>query len=245
MTKEELNKLGEQWLERKKQRMLNLLKIAFPDEGLYREVMLSLGYPTNKIQFLELALLLPYSEIKKLHTKELIEKALLYRADFIEDISGLPEDFDTSLKLDRSSWSFKKIRPANFPERRIKEFSYLLSETTEKGIYHYFKSQIERNYTDIKDQSSSKKAVEKIMSFKGAGIRRKREMFFNIILPFFLADDTFRKYNDLLMRLFENHPPLEENSIMKKFYRLTAYNSISNTKEYFGANQYVKSIDYE
>lgn len=80
-----LKHLGQQWLERKKQRMSNLLKIALPDKALYREVMLSLGYPKNKIQFLELALLLPYSEIKKLQTKELIERALLYRAGFSQN----------------------------------------------------------------------------------------------------------------------------------------------------------------
>jgi len=57
--------LGEKWLEIKKQRMQNLLKIASPDEALYREIMLSLGYPKNKVNFLELALILPYSEIKK------------------------------------------------------------------------------------------------------------------------------------------------------------------------------------
>ena len=60
-----LNHLGEKWLELKKQRMQNLLKITPPDEALYREIMLSLGYPKTKVNFLELALILPYSEIKK------------------------------------------------------------------------------------------------------------------------------------------------------------------------------------
>ncbi|MGQ9609188.1 MAG: DUF2851 family protein [bacterium] len=244
-----LKHLGQQWLERKKQRMSNLLKIALPDEALYREVMLSLGYPKNKIQFLELALLLPYSEIKKLQTKELIERALLYRAGFSQNNSGFSSDFDISLRLDRSSWVFYKVRPANFPDKRIKEFSYLLSETTEKGIYNYFKLQIERNYRDKLDQLSSKKTVKKIMSFKGIGMSRKREMFFNIIIPFFLVDDTFKKYSEFLIKIFETHPPLEENSIIKKFYRLSANNSlidkISNVKEYFGAIQYVKSTEDE
>ena len=62
----DLNQLCDKWLELKKQQMQNLLKIALPDEALYREIMLSLGYPNNKINFLELALLTPYAEIKKL-----------------------------------------------------------------------------------------------------------------------------------------------------------------------------------
>jgi len=81
----DLTYLGNKWLEIKKQRMQNLLKIAPPDEALYREIMLSLGYPKNKVNFLELALILPYSEIKKLKDKHTIEKALLYRAGFINE----------------------------------------------------------------------------------------------------------------------------------------------------------------
>ena len=49
--------------------MQNLLKITNRDEALYREIMLSLGYKNNKLQFLELALLLPYNQIQKLKEK--------------------------------------------------------------------------------------------------------------------------------------------------------------------------------
>jgi len=103
----DLTYLGNKWLELKKQRMQNLLKIAPPDEALYREIMLSLGYPKNKVNFLELALILPYSEIKKLKDKHTIEKALLYRAGFINEKDGLPENFDFSLRMDKSVWETK------------------------------------------------------------------------------------------------------------------------------------------
>ena len=46
--KQLLNKLGAEVLESKIQRMKNLLKIALTDEALYREIMLSLGYPKTK-----------------------------------------------------------------------------------------------------------------------------------------------------------------------------------------------------
>lgn len=39
-----LNHWGERCLSRKKARMANLLKIAVPDEALYREIMFALGY---------------------------------------------------------------------------------------------------------------------------------------------------------------------------------------------------------
>ena len=76
--------------------MENLLKIANADEALYREIMLALGYKNNKVQFLELAMILPYSAICKLNDQETIEKALLYRAGFSKSKEGLPEDFDFS-----------------------------------------------------------------------------------------------------------------------------------------------------
>ncbi|GIV26639.1 MAG: hypothetical protein KatS3mg027_0453 [Bacteroidia bacterium] len=233
MDSEKLNILANQWLFEKKQRMKNLLKIALPDEALYREIMLSLGYPSNKLQFLELALLLPYKYVQKLHKQPLIEKALLYRAGFIQDYSGLPEDFDTSLKLDKSYWSYKGTRPANFPDKRIKDISSLLAETTQTGIYQYFKNKLETVFYNDIQKLSAKKTVEKIMSFQGIGISRKREMFFNIILPFFMADTTSEKYHPFLMEIFETHPSLSINKKIKSF--ITTHNiQIKNTKEYFG-----------
>ncbi|MGQ9801818.1 MAG: DUF2851 family protein [Candidatus Saccharicenans sp.] len=237
-----LHRLGQEWLNSKIQRMTNLLKIALPDEAVYREIMLSLGYPKNKVQFLELALLLPYSEIKKLKTKELIEKGLLYRAGFSLDGTGLPDSFDLSLKMDKSSWVFKSTRPVNFPDRRTKDFSQLLSETTEEGIYNYFKAKIEENVINPVDKYSSRRAVENIMAFKGIGIIRKKEMFFNIILPFFLADEQSERYRGFLLKIFETHPPLETNSAVKSFYKLfpAAKAYISTTNEYFGALDYAR-----
>ena len=46
-----LNDLAEKRLSIKKERMKNLLEIAVPDEAIYREIMLSMGYSENKLQF--------------------------------------------------------------------------------------------------------------------------------------------------------------------------------------------------
>ncbi|HQH59784.1 MAG TPA: hypothetical protein PLM94_06385, partial [Bacteroidales bacterium] len=111
-----------------------------------------------------------------------------------------------------------------------------------------FKEQIEKNHIEELDKLSAKKTVEKIMSFEGIGISRKREMFFNIIFPFFLSDESFSAYHNFLLRIFEIHPPLEQNATIRKFYQIctTAHNSeeitISNTKEYFGAIKYVNKL---
>ncbi len=232
----DLDIFGDKWLELKKQRMQNLLKIAFPDEALYREIMLSLGYPNNKVNFLELALITPYAEIKKLKEKHTIENALLYRAGFTEDKKGLPTDFDFSLKLDKSVWNYKGIRPANYPEKRIKGISNLLSKTVEKGIVDFF---LDRTKTEL-NSKNPKDAVTKIMKFEGIGLQRKTEMFFNIIMPFLMvcSDDNIR---DFLVFIFENHPPLSENRLIKSLKSAYPESKIENVKTYMGALLFLKS----
>ncbi|MDK2793179.1 MAG: hypothetical protein PWQ25_2042 [Deferribacteres bacterium] len=226
----DLKSLGLEWLELKKQRMRNLLKIAEPDEALYREIMLSLGYPKNKNNFLELSLLTPYSEIKRLATKELIEKALLYRGGFIDDKTSIPSFFDFSLRMSRSIWKYGGIRPSNFPEKRIKGITHLLSETVSKGIVNYF---IEKINQQIENKNPIF-ALKKIMDFEGVGIQRKEEMFFNIIMPFIMVFSNDPKLNNFLHFIFENYPPLKENKLTKDFKANYPLLEIKTLKEYFG-----------
>ena len=232
----DITQFGNRWLELKKQRMQNLLKIALPDEALYREIMLSLGYPNNKVNFLELALITPYSEIRRLKEKEIIEKALLYRAGFTDDKEGLPQNFDFSLKMDKSVWNYKGIRPANFPEKRIKGISMLLSETIEEGIVHFFLERIkmELNNKEPKD------AVKRIMNFDGIGVQRKMEMFFNIIMPFFMVYSDGDEIRNFLNFIFEEHPPLNENKFIKSFKLNYPDIKIENVKTYMGVIMFQK-----
>lgn len=232
----DLNLLGEKWLGLKKQRMQNLLKIALPDEALYREIMLSLGYPENKVNFLELALITPYSEIRKLKEKSIIEKALLYRAGFITDKKSLPETFDFSLRMDKSVWSYKGIRPANFPQNRIKGISGLLSNTAELGLVDFFLERI-KSETESKNLKGS---LKNIMNFEGVGIQRKEEMFFNIIMPFMMVYLQNNEDQEFLRFMFENYPPLFENSVIKSFKLSYPQVKIENVKTYMGAILFTK-----
>lgn len=227
----DLNQFGEQWLSVKKQRMENLLKIAFPDEALYREIMLSLGYPENKTNFLNLALILPYSEIRKLKGKNIIEKALLYRAGLDNDKEGIPSDFDFSLKMDKSVWNYKKIRPTNFPDKRIKGISNILAKTVKDGLVNFF---MERIKQEIKSKKI-KNSLKKIMDFKGIGIQRKEEMFFNIIMPFIMVSSKDKSIQNFLKNMFENCPPLSDNKLIKSFKKHNPEIKITSVKTYMGA----------
>ena len=217
-----LASLGEERLKQKKTRMENLLKIANPDEALYRELMLALGYKNNKVQFLELAMILPYSEICKLNDQGIIEKALLYRAGFLESKEGLPEDFDFSLKMEKSVWRYRGTRPANYPERRIEDVSRLLLYSLEDGLCSLFERKIVENYSEKVDKkramSFSRAIIQTFTTTKAVGKTRAMEICFNIILPFFIVVFKQRResrYADFLYKVYNLHPPLASNSITR------------------------------
>ncbi|MFN4220434.1 MAG: hypothetical protein ACK4GJ_05910, partial [bacterium] len=100
----------------------------------------------------------------------------------------------------------------------------------------------------------AKNCVENIMDFQGIGIERKREMFFNIILPFCLAyleeltylEEKDSKVIEFLNFVFITHPPLSDNSITKKFKSLI--NKFRNDepnisiRAYFGIHFFMKNF---
>ena len=217
-----LDSLGEERLKQKKTRMENLLKIANPDEALYRELMLALGYKSNKVQFLELAMILPYSEICKLDNQGMIGKALLYRAGFSKSREGLPEDFDFSLKMEKSIWQYRDTRPANYPERRIEDVSRLLFYSLEDGLCSLFEKKIIENYLEKVDKKIAmnfSRAITKIFTTaKAVGKTRAMEICFNIILPFFAVifeQQGNGEYANFLYEVYDLHPPLASNSITR------------------------------
>ncbi len=213
-----LDQFGDKRLSNKKERMKNLLKIAVPDEALYREIMLSLGYKKNKVQFQELAMILPYSEICRLKNQETIEKALLYRGGLDNSKSGLPKDFDTSLKMKKDVWKYQSVRPPNFPERRIKSISGFFSESCENGIYEFFKQRIQKNSSQSVNKRTASQIVNQIISIKGIGKTRGLEIFFNILLPFYeviFESDGKPDFVRFLDDLYAHHPPLPDNFITK------------------------------
>lgn len=83
-------------------------------------------------------------------------------------------------------------------------------------------------------------AVKMIMNFDGVGSRRKEEMFFNIVMPFFIVIANDVKIVDFLRFLFENHPPLEENSLTKKFREKFSEIRIKTVKEYMASIYYLR-----
>lgn len=248
-----LDYLGNERLRGKKERMENLLKIANTDEALYREIMLALGYKNNKVQFLELAMILPYSEISKLNEPDTIEKTLLYRAGLDKSRNGLPEDFDFSLKMNKSVWRYRGVRPYNRPEKRIKGVSRFLHKSCKDGLCQMFETTIERAFSGNTDQNSARKFCKELAKLftdipEGAiGKARAYEIMFNIIFPFFMAyfkQKGNNQFFEFLYRIFVVHPSLQDNSVTK-YMKLHLFGHdtnkakkvIDNVLRYFGLIQ--------
>jgi hypothetical protein len=163
-------------------------------------------------------MILPYSEICKMKDQETIEKALFYRGGLNNSKSGLPKDFDVSLKMKKNVWKYQGVRPPNFPERRIKSISSFFSESCENGIYEFFRQKIQENYISFVNGKNASQIVNNIVSFKGVGQTRGLEIFFNILLPFYevIFDKNDRaELLRFLDDLYAHHPPLSDNSITK------------------------------
>ena len=143
----------------------------------------------------------------------------------------MPKDFDFSLRIDKSVWNYKGIRPSNFPEKRIQGISSLLSKTVTSGLVIFFLHNIE---SEINNENP-KSALKNIMNFDGIGTQRKEEMFFNIIMPFMIVYSEGSKIQNFLNFIFETHPPLSENKIIRIFRKNYPQIKIENVKTYMGA----------
>jgi len=73
------------------------------------------------------------------------------------------------------------------------------------------------------------------MDFKGIGKQRKEEMFFNIIMPFLMVFSEDKNIQQFLNFMFETHPPLTENRLIKAFKNNHPNLKITNVKEHMGA----------
>jgi len=133
------------------------------EQTFYEGVSEAMGYPSNKQPFRTLAERVPLEEIKnRVPTKASYEakvcliQALLFGVSGLIDFEDLPElksaedrEFFADLAkiwkkhksrfrerlMDRKDWKFGKMRPANFPYRRVAALSHLISRHWETGLF--------------------------------------------------------------------------------------------------------------
>jgi len=147
--------------------------------------------------------------------------------------------------MKKNLWKYQGVRPSNFPERRIKSISSFFSESCEGGIYEFFRKRIQENLTLSVNKKNASQIVNRIISFKSIGKARGLEIFFNILLPFYeviFENDGQVEIVRFLEALYNNHPPLADNSITKVmrkklFKSKSGSDIVTSVKRYMGLIQ--------
>ncbi len=112
----DLDALGEAWFAERRARLLRRLEQAPPDEVLYREVLVALGYKHNKAAMAELARRRPLAGLPSSAGE--IEAALRGASE------GMP----------REMWRLRNVRPANHPWRRLAGMARFLAGARGEGL---------------------------------------------------------------------------------------------------------------
>ncbi len=222
-----------------------------PDEVLYRGLMEALGYAQNKMPFLKLAGAVASGSLADIIAAGNSTRlaAVLYGAAgllpsqrprvasaeiYVQELESEWRESRMPAVLDISDWSFFRLRPGNFPPRRLAGMVGLLQKYQKTGLRYgleliVLKSCLEdggrtllesllvmadgywRNHFDFGKQCAG-------LSPLTIGEGRAGEMIINIVLPFFDAYGESQKDAKLAAKmraLYTVFPAADANTVEK------------------------------
>jgi len=227
-------------------------------QSLYQGIMSALGYSKNKLPFLELARRLPLQILVpltqgKISDEECLaqQQALLLgtagllpsqRPDWhqknkiddkwIEKLEKLWVSSRQSMVMSENNWHLFKVRPNNFPLRRIVAMSYLILRHREKGIFGEVVNKIReaavsRGHHELEKMllittngywashfdfgSGSRLRIPTLL-----GGRRAADIAVNVLLPFTFAWSKLTSQAELTRKaldLYCHYPKLVANTV--------------------------------
>ena len=158
-----LKSAGDARIQTKMDRFHNRIITKGYEQTFYEGVAEAIVYPSNKQPFRTLAENVPLEEIKQLvSTKYSYEDTIRLTQAFLFGVSGLIDfadlpkcsstkdrtyfsDLQNTWKkhqkkfadrlIDRKEWKFGKMRPANFPYRRVAALSHLITRHWDTGLF--------------------------------------------------------------------------------------------------------------
>lgn len=225
------------------------------DQTLYNGIMEALGYSKNRRQFHELAQKVPIGSLLS-QTPEMIQAILFGVAGLFPKNKRFnnetKEYLNTVLPLweqtkplfcdkimSAGEWEFFRLRPDNFPTRRIAGISYILS-----GCKTYFMTMFLSVLADADDSTSTKVIFQRLRAilmprisgywtkyytFGGKrykdnqfviGRHRANDIIINVILPMALIYSQRlhdQKLQNLITKLYNGYPILQDNKITRYF----------------------------
>jgi len=231
-----------QRLERKAEVITNELNKAHGDwdEVAYRFFMRQMGMKVNSEAFYELALIVPYSIIRKYAHSLLKIEALLFGAsgmlpassnekyiiELEKEYKFLIHKHDFDRTINPVMWKFLRLRPANFPTLRLAQAASLLANShsifelfTEKTIAIKLAKWHVSDYWKT-HYKFSKKASQKVPTFGKASLSL---LLINVVAPLLTAYGKSidnNTYIEKSINLISQLKP-EQNKIIKAWKELS------------------------
>jgi hypothetical protein len=256
-----LDRAGEERFYSKAQRFAVELAFTDTDQVLYQGIMRALGYAKNKRPAETLARRLPLNALKKLALHRSAEdRVFALQAIFIGAAGLLPgqrfgndrgvidefarelENFWSCLRIKRRisdhKWRFFRVRPENFPTRRLAAASCLLGghregglfQTLSRPLYCGFSVGVHRELEEQLMVSSDGYWANHydfgILSSRGnsrlIGRERARVIAVNILLPFFSAwaeRNSQQQLRNRAVEVYRGYPSSVENWVTRHMER--------------------------
>ncbi|MFQ5753795.1 MAG: DUF2851 family protein [bacterium] len=264
-----INEAGERRLHEKVEQVREEASAISWDQMIYMKILEALGYSKNQIPFRKLADLIPYEIVcTEMHwvTEDMAMKkcaALLFGAagllptqsnqsqelldaetlDYIAPLEYLWQQISHRLEIksmESQVWQFFRLRPQNFPTRRIAGMVRLIFKFYRQGFLEGF---LKIFYGNVKDYDKIASELEAVLTVKAEGYwsnhyrfenmkqkdwppkdtaligkERARDIVVNIIFPIlyvysYEAQDGTLKNS--IHELFTSYPKLAENSITR------------------------------
>ncbi len=219
-------------------------------QALYQGIMTALGYSKNKDAMAELSRLMPLARLEIIASSEVSDDDYLARCQaYLMGAAGLlpsqrAEDCldgddgdDWEKKLENTwatsgqsrgmlvnDWHFFKVRPGNYPVRRIAAMSHLLQRYRQKGLL----AGLEEKLNEIKSLEEALivppdwywgQYMDLGLPTSGVppallGKERAADIVINVLLPFFYARGVARDREGVL-ELYRGYRAPEENTLVK------------------------------
>ena len=241
-----------------------------PGQSLYQGIMGALGYSKNKLPFLELARRLPVHVLESMTRNKASDEKCLARLQarllgtagllpsqrqdrhqqnrfddrFVDTLEKLWPSFHFSEVLSSDEWEVYRVRPANFPARRIVAMSHLLLRYREKGMLTEMVNMVEQAHLNKGHHRLEAGLVVNSNSYwgthfdLGSGIRidnspllgkgRAADTVVNVLLPFTFAWGGLNSRPELRRKsldLYRSYPRLAVNTVEQHMMRQLGLNS--------------------
>ena len=232
-------------------------------QSLYQGIMGALGYTKNKIPMIELARRMPLDRLTASLSGEEPDDYLARCQGWLMGMAGLLpsprtgcrwhdsgnngwvdrlerawESYGEKAAMSAGDWSYFKMRPGNFPRRRIAAISYLLLRYRKEGLLAGVIHRLEEASPDDRGSGLEGSMQVAAEGFWGSnldldtpcsrhipallGVNRARVIVVNVLLPFAVAWSQFDDRpapEEKALEIHRRYPALPENTLERHMRR--------------------------